>query len=55
MGSRGIDTRASIANIASEIGEDRSTISFNEKRIWYRDFYNLMWDFDLNERLYLVL
>ena len=35
--------------------EDRSMITFNEKRIWYKDFYNLMWDFDLKEKLYLVL
>lgn len=55
IGSAGLDTRASLVSLGNEMGEDRSRIVFNEKRIWYRDFYNLMWDFDLKEGLYLVL
>ena len=50
-----METRASLVSMVNDGVEDRSMITFNEKRIWYKDFYNLMWDFDLKEKLYLVL
>jgi hypothetical protein len=28
---------------------------FNEERTWYKDLYNLIWDMDLEENVYIVL
>lgn len=30
------------------------TIYYNETRTWYKDLYNLMWDLDLKENVYML-
>lgn len=32
-----------------------SIMVFNDERTWYKDLYNLIWDMDLEENVYIVL
>ena len=34
---------------------DKIMIPFNELRTWYRDLYNMLWDLDLKENIFLIL
>jgi len=35
--------------------DTEKTVYFNEQRTWYKDFYNLLWDLELKENIYIVL
>jgi hypothetical protein len=35
--------------------DTEKTVVFNEVKTWYKDLYNLLWDLDLKENVYLIL
>lgn len=35
--------------------DGEKTIYFNEQKTWFKDFYNLLWDLNLKENVYLIL
>lgn len=55
ISSVGRETKANLFGASSTSGGDEKfTVTFNEMRTWYKDLYNLMWDIDLKENLYLI-
>ena len=61
ISSTGKETRSQLGNIPlSQSGhlpgqDPEKTIAYNEQRTWYKDFYNLYWDLDLKENIYLIV
>lgn len=35
--------------------DKEKTVYFNEQKTWYKDLYNMIWDLDLEENIYLIL
>lgn len=44
-----------LAPAARYHNDNEKTVYYNEQKSWYKDLYNLLWDLDLKENVYLVL